>query len=1050
MVVRLHCQQKTLMKHLALVGTLALVVLTLAPPAVEAVKRADFKTCAQSSFCRRHRAWADLHVNATTAAASVADSILAANGDRAEQHAALTRNRPIISSGDVVADAPRYALVPGSIDASRVDEGIWSARVSVPSIPTAASRSSVKEHDLALTITTLVNGAARVQLTNPSTAPAAYAYDPTSAAFSGTPIAVPLVAGMVSAAAADSPPGASTAISILSFGDNQNFSAEGWSVRVRHDPLRISLVVGLEERAVVNGRGWLRVETGGSVSAAAPIGSAEEGADKTDPWDAWRAVDRDGTGPEEFNGHQDRKPHGDHSFGLDVSFPGAAHAYGLAEHATDFDLPSTRGDGARYSDPYRLYNLDVFEYELDNPMALYGSVPLLLTHGAQGSAGALVLTASETWVDIDRSTPKALGSHWMAETMPADIYLFAGASIADTHAQYMALSGYPTLPPTFATAYHHCRWNFNDEPDVRGIDAGMDVHGIPCDVVWLDIEHTDGKRYLTWDAQKFPDPARMIGDLASKGRKMVTIVDPHIKVDVDYAVSREAKAKGLMVRDREGKEAFSGWCWPGDSNWIDFVDPVARDWWSGMFAVDKYKGSTTDLYTWNDMNEPSVFTGPEITMHKDLIHHGHLEHRAVHNAYGMLQHKSTHLGHLRRTAGNPTTRKPSDLATIQRPFVLSRAFFVGTQRYGAVWTGDNMANWEHLRASVPMLLQLGMSGIVFGGADVGGFFGNVEPELLVRWYQVGALQPFFRAHAHIDTKRREPWLFDDTTKDRIRAAIQRRYRLLPTLSTLFDAAWRTGAPIMRPLAYEFPTDPATWSSDSAFMLGPSILVAPVTQPAATSITTYLPKGADWFGVSANEQDPAAWTFSKGGNTVTVEAPLEAIPVWYRAGSVVVTRERAVARRSSAASARDPLTLYVMLSPTNDARDTLVVDDGNTFAHLAGRAVAVQIKAAGGGISAALGAPAIPRALAVDATGDDAQWVSQQRNVPADPAVVKEFVDSMVRVRVERVVVVAPPDVKVQWLESEKVVKVKGANAVVVKEPGWTLGDATWAPVRFAA
>ena len=266
-----------------------------------------------------------------------------------------------------------------------------------------------------------------------------------------------------------------------------------------------------------------------------------------------------------------------------------------------------------------------------------------------------------------------------------------------------------------------------------------------------------------------------------------------------------------------------------NSYWIDYTNPEARQYWADQFAYDKYKGSTSDLYTWNDMNEPSVFSGPEITMPKDLLHHGGVEHRDVHNAYGMLLHRSTYEGHLKRSQNQ------------DRPFILSRAFFVGTQRYGCIWTGDNTGEWPHLKATVPMLLSIGLSGITNAGADVGGFFLNPDGELMVRWYQVGSLQPFFRAHAHIETKRREPWLFGEPFTSLMKQAVERRYRLLPYIYSLFAESSRTGNPIMRSMMQEFPKDEKTYGMDDQYMFGPSILVKPVVEAGQSYCDTYLPK-----------------------------------------------------------------------------------------------------------------------------------------------------------------------------------------------------------------
>jgi alpha 1,3-glucosidase len=228
------------------------------------------------------------------------------------------------------------------------------------------------------------------------------------------------------------------------------------------------------------------------------------------------------------------------------------------------------------------------------------------------------------------------------------------------------------------------------------------------------------------------------------------------------------------------------------------------------------------------MNEPSVFTGPEITMPKDVIHHGNVEHRDIHNAYGMLLHRSTFEGHLKRSNNQ------------DRPFILSRAFFVGTQRYGCIWTGDNTGEWSHLEASIPMLLSIGIAGITNAGADVGGFFLNPDGELILRWYQIGSLQPFFRAHAHIDTKRREPWLYGEPYMSLMKEAVERRYRLLPYIYTLFEESSRTGNPVMRSMMQHFPDDEHVYGMDSQYMFGNALVVKPVSQKGQSSVTTYLP------------------------------------------------------------------------------------------------------------------------------------------------------------------------------------------------------------------
>ncbi|MBN3316980.1 GANAB glucosidase, partial [Atractosteus spatula] len=397
-------------------------------------------------------------------------------------------------------------------------------------------------------------------------------------------------------------------------------------------------------------------------------------------------------------------------------------------------------------------------------------------------------------------------------------------------------------------------------------------------------------------------------DRGSSRRGMVAIVDPHIKVDSGYKIHNEIRSKGFYTMNKDGGD-YEGWCWPGNAGYPDFTNPEMRSWWAGMFAYDQYEGSMENLYTWNDMNEPSVFNGPEVTMHKDALH-GAWEHRDLHNLYGLYVQMATAEGQIRRSGG------------VERPFVLTRAFFAGSQRLGAVWTGDNAAEWDHLRISIPMCLSLGLVGISFCGADVGGFFKAPSSELLVRWYQTGAYQPFFRAHAHLDTPRREPWLFGDENMRLIREAVRQRYTLLPYWYTLFYSAYRTGQPAMRPLWVEYPDDVATFAMDDQFLLGRDLLVHPVTDEGARGVTAYLPgKGQVWYDVH---------TFQKhsGGQHLYIPVSLSSIPVFQRGGSIVPRKNRV--RRSSSCMTSDPYTLYVALSPEGEAEGELFVDDEHTF------------------------------------------------------------------------------------------------------------------------
>jgi mannosyl-oligosaccharide alpha-1,3-glucosidase len=642
---------------------------------------------------------------------------------------------------------------------------------------------------------------------------------------------------------------------------------------------------------------------------------------------------------ESFGGATDTKPKGPEAIAMDISFNGFEHVYGIPEHASSLSLKETRyvgpenleclinlcsrGGSNAYTDPYRLYNTDVFEYETDSPMTLYGSIPFMQAQRKGSSVGVFWLNGAETWVDIFKVKESALQqpnvqTHWMSESGILDVFVLLGPSPADVSKAYGELTGYTQLPQLFSIAYHQCRWNYISDEDVKSVDRRFDKHHIPYDVIWLDIEYTNEKKYFTWNHDSFKDPLGMQKQLDEHGRKLVIIIDPHIKKidDGSYKVVEEMKTKGYAVMNKDGA-VYEGHCWPGASHWIDCFNPAARKWWAGLFRLGKFDGTTSITFIWNDMNEPSVFSGPELTMPRDNLHFGHWEHRDVHNINGLTFQNATYHALLERDSGKI------------RPFTLTRSFFAGSQRVGAMWTGDNEANWKHLAQGFPMLLSSGIAGLPFAGADVPGYFGNPDADLVSRWYQAGAFYPFFRGHAHIDTRRREPYMLAEPFRTIVAQALRLRYSLLPTWYTAFHEASVSGAPILRPHYWVFPDDPAGYAIDDQFFLGSSGLLAkPVVEEGATSVDIYLPANSglyyDYFDYMI---------YNAKGKAERVEAPLEKVPLLIRGGHIVPRRDRP--RRSSKLMSFDPFTLIVALNPDLTAQGMLYLDDGETFEYVEG-------------------------------------------------------------------------------------------------------------------
>uniref|UniRef100_F7FUK3 Glucosidase alpha, neutral C n=1 Tax=Ornithorhynchus anatinus TaxID=9258 RepID=F7FUK3_ORNAN len=611
----------------------------------------------------------------------------------------------------------------------------------------------------------------------------------------------------------------------------------------------------------------------------------------------------------------DVKANGPSSVGLDFSLPGFEHVYGIPQRAQSLQLPDTgtiRQSGETHPQP-RPWGAErddetLRKVEAAEPSRTPFSRPASLPGRRRGSV-------LDSPLLLSRQTGKRAKCHtavrWMSEGGVIDVFLLMGPTPSAVFQQYGRLTGPPALPPLFSLGYHQCRWNYEDERDVRAVDAGFDGHDIPYDALWLDIEHTEGKRYFTWDRQRFPDPTGMQDLLRGKRRKLVIITDPHIKVDPDYSLYSQAKAKGYFVKNSAGED-FEGICWPGACSYLDFTNPEVRKWYADQFAFSTYKGSTDVLFAWNDMNEPSVFRGPELTLPKDALHHGQREHRELHNIYGLYQQMATAAGLVQRSGGE------------ERPFVLTRSFFAGSQKYGAVWTGDNRAEWSYLKISIPMLLTLSIAGIPFCGADVGGFIGDPDPELLVRWYQAAAFQPFFRGHANRDTKRREPWLLEPLHTRLIRETVRERYTLLPYWYSLFYRAQETSVPVMRPLWVEFPTEPETFGAEEEYMLGNALLVHPVTDPGATSVNVFLPGPAE---VAYSPKRSVRCSARRKRSVDTIDR----IPVFQRGGTVVPAKTSVGG--STGWMAEASYELRVALDSEASAVGELFLDDGHSFGYL---------------------------------------------------------------------------------------------------------------------
>jgi alpha-glucosidase len=458
---------------------------------------------------------------------------------------------------------------------------------------------------------------------------------------------------------------------------------------------------------------------------------------------------------------------------------------------------------------------------------------------------------------------------FFAEDGELRFYFLAGQNAQTVLRLYTDLTGKMPLPPLWALGFHQSRWSYETEAEFRTLAHEFRQRKLPCDALYFDIDYMDGYRVFTWDRERFPLLPGLLADLAAQGFKAVAIVDPGVKVDPGYEAHESGLREDVFLKYPNGKPVVAP-VWPGKCHFPDFTSPKARAWWAAQFPALTQAGFAG---IWNDMNEPAVIhykrgsTLPDYALHDWDSSAGEKQTHVAggHNVYGMLMARATREG---------VQKQHPD----QRPFIMTRAAYAGAQRYTASWTGDNASTWDHLRLSVSMVLNCGLSGMAFTGPDVGGFAGEPDAELFARWMQVGSMMPYFRVHTMKGTAPQEPWSYGETTERIARYYLELRYQLLPYIYSAFAQCAQEGLPMARPLFMTDPTDEALRDQDDAFLLGDSILVAPVLEPGATQREIYLPRGV-WYEYETGK-------LIDGARAVTADAPLERMPIYIRAGRVI--------------------------------------------------------------------------------------------------------------------------------------------------------------------
>ena len=575
----------------------------------------------------------------------------------------------------------------------------------------------------------------------------------------------------------------------------------------------------------------------------------------------------------------------------------------LAPDAVVYGLGDKTGFLNKRHYAYENWNSDDPSPHCDNFQSLYKSINFFMVYSENGCLGILTDNSYRTRFDFGKEQEDYY--FWSHAGGALDYYMIPGKNPKEVLKRYLALTGKSSLQQKWVYGFHQSRWSYFTEREVLDTVNTMRKNKLPLDAIHMDIDYMEGFRVFTFDHNRFPNPKGLTEKLAAQNVKPVTIIDPRVKIDSGYFVYDEGIEQGHFAKNPDGT-VYEGEVWPGPAVFPDFTQEKTRRWWGDKLKI------MTDVGIrgiWNDMNEPANFTGQL----PDDVRFSTGSHDEIHNVYGHLMAEATYDG--LRKADN------------RRPFVLTRACCAGSQRFCSGWTGDNHSLWAHMQLSLTQMMNLGLSGMYMVGSDVGGFGSDTTPELLIRWFQLGAISPFFRDHYAKGTRNQEPYAFDRATMDACREALDLRYHLLPYL---YDLA-HEDMPILRPLVLEFPEDPMCRELTDQCMLGDRLLAAPVMTPGVSARAVYLPKGV-WFDYYTGKR-------YTGGKYVLAEAPADRMPLFAKAGAVIPVS-------AGKPQCVEEITRVVLEVFPGNGRYVHTMDDGESMDYLDGGVRRIEIRVQG--------------------------------------------------------------------------------------------------------
>lgn len=568
--------------------------------------------------------------------------------------------------------------------------------------------------------------------------------------------------------------------------------------------------------------------------------------------------------------------------------------YGLGE--------SVRGINKRGFE-YINYCTDI-PYHYEDCKSLYGAHNFIIVFGRE-VFGMFFDYPGKMTFDIGYNTRDNLVI--TCDRADLTLYIITGEGPDDIVKQFRKIIGRSYIPPKFAFGFGQSRWGYKTPEDFRTVAKEHRENHVPIDMIYMDIDYMEDYKDFTVNKENYPDFPKFVEEFKNDNIRLIPIIDAGVKIEKGYDVYEEGVNNGYFCKRTDGSD-FVATVWPGETHFPDFLNKEAREWFGNKYK--RLLDAGIEGF-WNDMNEPAIFNTPEgleeagkvmreyldapneksINEVGDKISHLANNSKDYNNFYHNMDGKKVCHNDVHNLFGYNMTRAAGEaferLKPDERVLMFSRSSYVGMHRYGGIWMGDNLSWWSHLLMNLKMLPSLNMVGIVYTGADIGGFGSNCSRDLLLRWLALGVFTPLMRNHSALGTRLQEFFRFEDAAD--FAHVIGVRYRLIPYIYSEYMKAVLNDDMMFRPLSFVYPKDELAVQTEDQMMLGQEVMIAPVYTQNADGRYVYLPENM-MFVKFTPDGEICSEELKKGIHYIKVA--LNEVPLFIRDGKCIPIAKKA--------------------------------------------------------------------------------------------------------------------------------------------------------------